>query len=334
MEKLDIGRRRIVTLALAMAALCMTGSLAAAEDRLRIGALKFGTVNWDLNTITANGLDAKNGVALEIIYFAGEDASNIAFQAGEVDMIVTDWLDVARLRGDGQEVSFAPFSATTGAIMVAQGSTIRALSDLRGKTLAVAGGPFDKSWLLLQGMAARQGFDLAGENEIVYGAPPLLAEKMRAGEFDAALNYWNFNARLEAQGFRRIVGADDAAKALGASGKVATLGYAFRQDWADSHRQLVLGFLAASHEAKALLRQSDAEWLRLHAAGVIKDDGKVLENLRDRYRDGIPDRPAQAEEADAARLFEVLAAIGGEKLVGRSKTLPPGTYWPALSDAD
>lgn len=309
-------------------------SAATAGESVRIGALKFGTVNWELDTIAKNGLDAQNGIKMEVTYFAGEDASNIAFQAGDVDMIVTDWLEVARLRGEGQDVTFAPYSSSTGAIMVKADSPIQSLADIKGKKLAVAGGALDKSWLLLQGMAAKQGFDLAGENEIVYGAPPLLAEKLRAGEFDAALNYWHFNARLEADGFRRIVGADDASKELGASGTVSTLGYAFHDKWAAEHKDAVLGFLKASREAKVLLNDNNDEWVRLHKDGVVKDEGAALDKLRDRYRDGIPARPALDEEADAAKLFEVLAGLGGEKLVGSAKTLPAGTYWPALKDVD
>lgn len=326
-------QRWLAAIAVSIAAVLGTFS-ARAEDAVRIGALKFGTVNWELNTIANNGLDVANGVKMEVTYFAGEDASNIAFQAGEVDIIVTDWLEVARLRSEGQDVTFAPYSSSTGAIMVKADSPIQSLADIKGKKLAVAGGALDKSWLLLQGLAAKQGFDIAKDNQIEYGAPPLIAEKLRAGEFDAALNYWHFNARLEAEGFRRIAGADDASRELGASGTVSTLGYAFHDKWAAEKPAVITGFLKASKEAKAKLKSDDAEWDRLHADGVVKDEGAALLKLRDRYRDGIPARPALEEEADAARLFEVLAGLGGEKLVGSAKTLPAGTYWPALKDVD
>ncbi|EBX4817054.1 ABC transporter substrate-binding protein, partial [Salmonella enterica subsp. enterica serovar Newport] len=209
---------------------------AQAQEVVRIGALKFGTVNWELDTIAKNGFDAKNGVKMEVTYFAGEDASNIAFRAGDVDVIVTDWLEVARARADGQDVTFAPYSATTGGVMVKEDSPVKTFADLKGKKLAVAGGAFDKSWLLLQGLATKEGFDVAKENEIAYGAPPLLAEKLKSGEFDAALNYWQFNARLEAEGYRRVISADDAARALGATGAVSTLGYAFHDKWADANK--------------------------------------------------------------------------------------------------
>ena len=62
----------------------------------------------------------------------------------------------------------------------------------------------------------------------------------------------------------------------------------------------------------------------------MRADGKVLAKLRDRYREGIPRRPVAEESADAARLYRVLAEIGGEKLVGKAPEMAPGTYWPEL----
>ena len=54
------------------------------------------------------------------------------------------------------------------------GGPIAALADLQGKTLGVAGGPLDKSWLLLQAYAERSGADIAKRSRVVFGAPPLL----------------------------------------------------------------------------------------------------------------------------------------------------------------
>lgn len=321
-----------------LAALCIAAALLASApapaETIRIGVLKFGTVAWELDTMRHHGLDAKHGVTVEAVAFAGEDASAIAFRAGAVDIIVSDWMEVARLRAEGEAISFAPYSASMGAIMVPGPSPIRTLADLKGVRLAVAGGPYDKGWLLLQAMAGQNGAALATDNAIVYGAPPLLAEKLREGEFDVALNYWQYNARLEAEGYRRVAGADDAQRALGAGGPVATLGYVFREAWADAHRETLLAFLAASRAVKEILAGSDAEWERLSAEGVIKDSGAALERLRDRFRDGIPRRGIAAERADAALLFAALRKLGGEKLAGKAESLPDGTYWSALTDGD
>lgn len=312
------------------AALVSRPSVAAtpsfATAKVRIGVLKFGTVSWALDTMKQHKFDAANGIDLEIIDFAGEDATNVAMLAGAIDMIVTDWLWVSRQRSEGVDLTLVPYSTAVGAIMVKEESPIRAVADLKGNKIGVAGGPLDKSWLLIQALARRDhGLDLPATSDIVFGAPPLISEKAMQGELDAVLNFWHFCARLEANGFRRLIGADDAAKALGASGAVSALGYVFHDEWANENPDAVRGFIKASAQARDLLARSDDEWLRL--APIVRAQGKELAKLRDRYREGIPSRPVAEDAADAGKLYRVLAEIGGEKLVGSAPEMAPGTFW-------
>lgn len=324
-------RRDILHLALAaQAGLLMGRAPAAAAETVRIGALKFGTVSWELDTIKHHGFDTENGVDLDIVYFAGEDASNVAMLAGAVDVIVSDWLWVSRQRAAGDDLTLLPYSTAVGAIMVRQDSPLADLADLKGRTLGIAGGPLDKSWLLIQALARRDyTFDLAGENELVYGAPPLLAEKALEGELDAVLNFWHYCARLEANGFRRLISANDAARALGARGDVSALGYVFRDSWAGRNPAAIEGFARASAAAKELLASSDEEWVRL--APLVRAEGAELESLRERYREGIPRRSVRDEEEDAGKLYGILAEIGGEELVGTSPEMAPGTFWTGVT---
>lgn len=132
-----------------------------AAAKVRIGVLKFGTVSWELDTLKRHKLDEANGIDLEIVYFAGEDATNVALLAGAIDMIVTDWLWVSRQRSEGGDLTLAPYSTAVGAIMVKEESPIRTVADLKEKKIGVAGGPLDKSWLLVQALARRDhGVDL------------------------------------------------------------------------------------------------------------------------------------------------------------------------------
>jgi NitT/TauT family transport system substrate-binding protein len=331
-KAITISRRdtiRLAALATLSATLPVGPALAAAK--VRIGTLKFGTVSWELDTLKHHGFDAANGIDLDMVYLAGEDATNVALQAGEVDVIVTDWLWVSRLRSEGADLTLAPYSTAVGAIMVKEESPIGTIADLRDKKIGVAGGPLDKSWLLIQALARRDhGLDLSAENEIVFGAPPLMSEKAMQGELDAVLNFWHFCARLEANGFRRVTGASEAATALGASGPVSAIGYVFHEAWADENPDAAKGLVKASAQAKDVLAKSDDEWLRL--APLARAEGAELEKLRDRYREGIPRRPITEEEADAGKLYRVLAEIGGEKLVGSAPEMAPGTFWRGLAD--
>lgn len=305
---------------------CGTQLMAADSPVVRVGVLKFGTVNWELKAMQHHGLDEANGFKLEIVPFAGGDATRIALMGGEVDVIVSDWLWVSRQRSEGRQFAFVPYSSSVGAIMVRAESDIESLADLKGKNIGVAGGPLDKSWLLLQGMARQEHeLDLAKENDIAFGAPPLLAEKARDGELDAVLNYWHFCARLEAEGFRRLVSAEDAANALGSNGPVAAIGYVFDDEWATQGS--AAAFVKASRETKQIMNDSDEEWQRLADSGAIKDSPEALIVLRDRFREGIPQRTHDDEVTDAALIYGVLSELGGTKLVGSATEMAEGTYW-------
>ena len=134
--------------------------------------------------------------------------------------------------------------------MVPAQSNINALADLKGRKLAIAGGPLDKSWLLLQGLARRSDLDLRKQANVVYGAPPLLTEKALQGEIDATLTFWNFCADLESKGFRRAVGMDSVMRALGAKGPVAIVGYVFDSAFAGRNRAAVDRFLSPRSSAR------------------------------------------------------------------------------------
>ncbi|AFL53957.1 NitT/TauT family transport system substrate-binding protein [Sinorhizobium fredii] len=328
---MNISRRALCGVALLAAAnpLGLHVLASPSAPKIRVGVLKFGTVNWELDTIKHNKFDAAHGIDVEVVYFAGEDATNVAMLAGDLDIIVSDWLWVSRQRSQGEDLTLAPYSTAVGAIMVKEDAAIRQITDLVGKKIGVAGGSLDKSWLLIQGLAQRDHkIDLTRESDVVFGAPPLLSEKALSGELDAVLNFWHFCARLEAKGFRRLIGADEAAKALGASGPVSALGYVFHDKWANENPDAAMSFVKASADAKKLLARSDAEWQRL--APIVRAEGRELDVLRDRYRQGIPGRPVAEEESDAAKLYEILAELGGEKLVGAARQMAPGTFWAAL----
>src|SRR5206468_33814 len=150
-------------------------------------------------------------------------------------IIISDWLWVSRERGLGRKLKFVPYSSALGAVMAKADGPIATLADLKGKSLGVAGGPIDKSWLMLQAYAKRGGLDLGKQAKLVFAAPPLLAEKTARGELDAALEFWNFAAALELRGFRRVIDMSEVEKGLGASGPVAMVGYVFDEDLAAKH---------------------------------------------------------------------------------------------------
>ena len=305
---------------------------ATAGDRIRLAVQKTGTLAWELDVIKTHGLDRKLDLVIEPIELASTEAGKIALKGGSADLMLSDWLWVARERSLGDGLVFYPSSSTLGAVMVPAHSAIRELTDLKGKKLAVAGGPLDKSWLLLQALARRAGIDLRKQATVVYGAPPLLAEKALQGEIDATLTFWNFCADLESRGQKRAIAMDDVMKGLGAKGPVAIVGYTFDSGWAARNRSTVDRFLEATRQAKAILASSEAEWQRL-APRIRVTDAGALAIYRQRYGEGIVRRPIAEEEADARALYLVLAEIGGIELVGPARELAAGTFYrPAAGE--
>jgi NitT/TauT family transport system substrate-binding protein len=247
-------------------------------------------------------------------------------KGNSIDVMLSDWLWVARERTLGDKLVFYPSSSTLGAVMVAANSPIRTVADLKGRKLAIAGGPLDKSWLLLQGLARRSGVDLRRQTTIVYGAPPLLSEKQVQGEHEATLTFWNFCAELESRGQRRAIEVAEVMKELGAKAPVAIVGYTFDGVWAAKNKTTIDRFLDVVRQAKDILAADANEWQRL-SMRIGVTDPKALAIFRQRYGEGIFRRPIEEEEADARALYRVLAELGGMELVGSARELDGGTFY-------
>jgi NitT/TauT family transport system substrate-binding protein len=297
-----------------------------ASDTLRLGVQKTGTFAWQLDVIRRHGLASIAGLDLQITEYASPDTGKLALNSDSVDLAVVDWLWVARARALGAKLLFYPYSSAVGSIMVKADSPLRSLGDLKGRVLAVAGGPLDKGWLIVQAAAIRQGIDLKREATLQYGAPPLIFQKLQQGEAEASLNYWNFCARLEAQGYRRLLDVREAEVGLGLKEPIALIGYAFSEAFATSHKSTIDRFIAVAHSANDIMRRSDAEWDALRPL-MNAEDQSTFQAYRDQTREGMPRRTVAAEQDDARALFKTLAGIGGPELVGPLQELDPGLYY-------
>jgi NitT/TauT family transport system substrate-binding protein len=301
---------------------------AMAVNRVRMAVQKTGTLAWELEIVRTHDLDRQADLTIATTELASTEAGKIALKGGAADIILSDWLWVTRERSLGDNLVFYPYSSALGAVMVPADSPIKEIADLKGKKLGVAGGPLDKSWLLLQALARRSGIDLTKQAEIAYGAPPLLTQKALQGETDATLTFWNFCADLEAKGMRRAVSMKDVVRNLGANGPVAMVGYVFDGGWAQRNRAPLDRLFAAMHKAEAILTESPEEWQRL-APRIGASDAGGLDIYRRRFVEDIPHRSLAEEEGDAKALYRVLAEIGGADLVGPARELDPGTFYRA-----
>ncbi|MBV8526004.1 MAG: ABC transporter substrate-binding protein [Acetobacteraceae bacterium] len=324
-----MGRRACMALLLSSAATLRV----KAAPSIRLGVLQFGSVQWIASLIRNRGLDAARGFALQSVLLANTDAGRVALMAGAADVVVSDWLFAAAQRANGTPLCFAPFSSAAGALMAPAKSAIKSLTELPGKKLGVAGGPTDKSWIILQAAArAQYGLDLARGAQVVYAAPPLLSAKLQQGELDSVLTYWNFAARLEADGCRQLISMADCYRVLGLPERTCLVGYVFHQRWAEQNRAAVNGFLAASAAAEDLLAHDPAAWNAIRPLMDAPDEA-IFSALKNRFINGIVSLSTEQQAEAAKQVFRVLQRTGGGRAVGGLDTLPEGLFWRAESPA-
>jgi NitT/TauT family transport system substrate-binding protein len=325
--RLCISRRMVLA---GTAGLAGTSAWAAASPAvLRLGVLSFGSVHWVADVMTHHRLDVAHGFTLQTSVLANTEAAKVALLGRAVDVATSDWPFVAAQRARGGRLCFAAGSSSSlGGIMVPAASPVKRLADLRGLRLGVAGGAADKSWLLVQAAAQRQGIDLVRQTSLSYGAPPLLGAMQQDGRLDALLTFWNFAAKLEVAGFREAMSVAECAQALGLRSAPVLVGYVFDEDWGAAHRAVIDGFLAASAAATQLLATSPQEWARIRPLMAAPDDA-LFEDLRRRFIAGIGRRTAAMLEAQAGQIQSALAGAG---LAAGHAALPPGVFWQT-SDA-
>jgi NitT/TauT family transport system substrate-binding protein len=262
---------------------------------------------------------------LDVSGVAGGSAAQIAFQGGETDVIVSDWLWVARQRAAGKDYVFIPYSKAVGGVMVPKDSTAQTLADLDGKKIGIAGGPLDKSWLILQAYAQQElGMDLKGQTEQVFGAPPLVFKTALGGETDAAINFWHFMAKMEAAGMRKLIDVADAARTLGLDPDTPLLGYVVKGEMLRDNPDLVKGLAAASRAAKDKLATDPAAFERLRERMNAKTDAQ-FDALKAGFIAGIPNK-GRVDEAAADKMLRLMAQLGGEDLLGDATSLPEGLF--------
>ncbi|WP_299890841.1 ABC transporter substrate-binding protein [uncultured Ruegeria sp.] len=292
---------------------------------VRAAVLKIGTVNWELETIRLNGLDKKHGFTLEVQPFADNGATRIAVEGGEADLAVADWIWVARQRAAGKDYVFIPYSKAVGGVVVPADSAASSLKDLAGGKIGIAGGPLDKSWLILRAYAAQEyDMDLKADTEQVFGAPPLIFKSALGGDYAGAINFWHFLAKMKASGMKELISVEQAGEALGLDTDTPLLGYYLKESFLNDNPGLAQGLFAASRDAKQLLATSPDAWEAIRPRMNAKADAQ-FEQLKSDWIAGIPDRGPVDEDA-ANTMLALMAELGGAELVGQATTVPQGLF--------
>mgnify|MGYP001392301203 CR=1 FL=1 len=306
--------------------LLASGAALAETPAVRVAVLQFGTLNWEMDVIQNHGLDKKYQFDLAVTPLGGADASTVALQSGAVDLIYSDWVWVNRQRHSQRMYAFSPVSVAAGGIYVQPDLGAKTLADLQGKRLGVAGGPVDKSWLMVQAYSKKAlGLELPKALEPVYAAPPLLNKMMTDRQLPAVLNFWHFGARLKAQGVPQLISVHEVLAGLGITTDVPLLGWVVAESWVADNADLLNRFLLASAEAREILLNSDAEWERIKPLTKSESDA-IFIALRDEYRAGVLREFSPATLKALQDLYGIFAREGGQELTGGADTLDTSLF--------
>lgn len=298
-----------------------------AQNSLKIGVLAFGTVNWELDVLKHNKLDIKNGFDLEIINLASKNAQLVALQGKDVDIIVNDWIWVNTQKANGKNFSFYPYSKATGTLVVNQNSNIKSLLDLKGKHLGIAGGVYDKTWLLFRAYGKNKfNIDLKDIVNPLYSSAPILYKKMENDSLEASINFWHFNSKLETKNIKPLIEIEEVYKSLGLNENLSFVGWVFDEKFALENKELINAFLKASKESKEILNNDSNEWNRIKPIMNVEND-QEFEALKEGYKKGIITTFNQQNIEDFQKVFKILLEEGGKELVENSLILDNSIFW-------
>ncbi len=305
-----------------------TGSGGGSGTKLRIGYSAWP--GWfPLAVADAQGLFAKNGLDVELTYFADYTASIDALAAGQIDVNTQTLNDTIASVAAGSELKIVVANDnSTGNDQIICDQSIKSVADLKGKTIGVAGGPVDKSYVVLQAYYnSLTGGKLADDASVKFGAPPLINQLLSSGQVQAALNNWNWNATAAVDGKVQLISVAKMLAELGVPSQPPLLGWVFTDKTATDKKADIKAFLDASFAAKdALLHRNDV-WEKLKETMGAKDNPALFAALRDGYRAGIVQSYDPTNTDAEKATFALLVKYGGADVTGGATALSDDTFW-------
>lgn len=293
----------------------------------KVRVLSYPTGNdYPMWAIVKLGLDKKHGFELENIPTQPGGAVMTAFRSGATDGGLMSWLEVARARANGDEVSaIAPFLEMPNIWIVPNESSAKDMAGLKGKKVGTYN-RFTPEWVLYLATArAKAGYDPKTDSTIQEAGPGLLRGLLDQKQIEAAFIFYNLALPMVATGeYRLLFTSRDLLQSMGIPKGTMLTSLAFRDAYVKSNPKNVKAFAIAYREAVQHLRTDDGIWVEALARQGVTDP-KVIKLMRDWSRDVTMDRFSADPIGETKTLFGPLYAVGGKEALGID-ALPEGIF--------
>lgn len=234
-------RRWALSLAAAIAGLLATAPLANAADKVTAGTVgSASALLWPYYIGKDRGFFTEAGLDLDMILIPSSAAVQQQLTAGALDIAIgTGLVDPIRAITKGAAVSIVRIDGQTPPYSLLAKPDIKALKDLKGKTISV-GGLADITRIYVEKMLAPNGVQPGQFDMVFAGATSARFAALQGGAVDAAIVMPPFTFRGETGGLTNLGPVMDYV------GKTMPFaGSAVGTAWATAHKPIVERFVQA-----------------------------------------------------------------------------------------
>ena len=312
--------RSLRALALVLAFVAPTAPVHAA-DGVTIGTVGSASANiWPVFIGLNKGFFAEQDIKVDLVYVQSSAQMIQQLTSGSLDVTMsTGLVDPIRAIEKGSPIAIVRLESQSPPYALVAKPGIKALKDLRGKTISL-GGPKDITRIYVERMLAPSGVK-PGEFDMVYaGATSARAQALLAGAVDAAILLPPFNFQAVAQGYNELGLTVDFAPELPFSGTVVNL------TWAKAHQAALARVLAAHAKSIAWFNddanRAEAVKMLVAASGLKPDE---VEKSYDFFRKGNFFEPTgKVSRKRLGALVDALVGLGDIPPLALDRLVLPG----------
>ncbi|MBI3089528.1 MAG: ABC transporter substrate-binding protein [Candidatus Tectomicrobia bacterium] len=265
---------------IALATLLLS-SAGQAQEKIVYGSSTGGGIRLVTDIIKAQRLDEKNGIVLDLKYFAGPKGQQ-ALILGKVDATYFSPLTSALQLAEGNHfVNFEIMMDSHISLLKPKGSPLKSLADVRGKRLGFIPRT-SAAYMTFRILNAMQGRDADKDFQLIVGNPMALMAFIARGEVDASIHYEPFSTMLLVNGqAEQIAWYEDLWRETTKTPLLfSTL--AASQSWIDAHPKAARTLARIVGATRAWIVAHPDEALEIGRKALEITDPRVIAALKER----------------------------------------------------